>query len=182
MLVRNAHLPFCVVILSSKQRSLRRPHDDRPNNSVRFRHFRTPTLATLTSSFDSRPDLSVWRPWAGSLLKTRVVGGMLVWLSVWSTVQTTLWSTYKLYDLHAIFLFQIISFKKYFMFPWVIIFYCFGGGPWATSQFAPPLLNPALFRFPAWGFLLTLYGTKLVATATSLEGSKRELQVIHLQS
>jgi len=79
------------------------------------------------------------------------------------------------------FLFRIISFKKYFMFPWVIIFYCFGGGPWATSQFAP-LLNPALFRFPAWGFLLTLYGTKLVATATSLEGSKRELQVIHLQS
>ena len=29
---------------------------------------------------------------------------VLVWLSVWSKVQTTLSSTYKLYDLHTIFI------------------------------------------------------------------------------
>ena len=41
-------------------------------------------------------------------------GGVLVWLSLWRMVQTTLWSAYKLCDLHAIFLFEIISLKKYF--------------------------------------------------------------------
>ena len=29
-------------------------------------------------------------------------GRKLVWLSFWSNVRTILWSTYKLYDLHAI--------------------------------------------------------------------------------
>jgi len=62
-------------------------------------------------------------------------------LRLCSEVQTTLWSTYKLYDLHAIFLFQIISFKKYFyvslgsnffaVFLWRRLS-C--GVPWATAQ------------------------------------------------
>jgi len=52
-------------------------------------------------------------------------GGVLVWLSVWSKVQTTLWSTYKLYDLHANFYSRLSVSKSIFMFPQVIIFYCF---------------------------------------------------------
>jgi len=39
--------------------------------------------------------------------KKQSAGGVLVWLSVWSKVQTTLSPT-------RYFLFQIISFKKYF--------------------------------------------------------------------
>ena len=76
---------------------------------------------------------------------------MLVWLSVWSKVQTTLWSTYKLYDLHAIFLFQIVSFKKYFYVSLSNNFFTvFCGGPLvveAPGQLPslPPPLNSALF-------------------------------------
>jgi len=44
-------------------------------------------------------------------------GGVLVWLSVWSKVQTTLWSTHKLYDLHAIFYSWLSVSKSIFMFP-----------------------------------------------------------------
>ena len=40
---------------------------------------------------------------------------MLVWLSVWSKVQTTLWSTYKLYDLHAIFYSRLSVSKSIFV-------------------------------------------------------------------
>jgi len=64
--------------------------------------------------------------------------------------QTTLWSTYKLYDLHAIIYSTLSVSKSIFMFPRVITFYYFlwrpltCGGPWATAQFAPPPLNPAL--------------------------------------
>ena len=71
---------------------------------------------------------------------------MLVWLSVLSKVQTTLWCTYKLCDLHAIFI-PDYQFQKVF-------FLCFlgnnftvhCGGPWSTAQFAalPRSLNPAL--------------------------------------
>jgi len=68
---------------------------------------------------------------------------VLVWLSVWSKVQTTVWSTYKLYDLHDIFLSQIISFKKYFYVSLGNIFLLFFveapylWRPWAIAQFAP---------------------------------------------
>ena len=48
-----------------------------------------------------------------------------------------------LYDLNAIFLFQIISFKKYFYVSLCNIFYCFCGGPWATAQ-SPPHIRPCL--------------------------------------
>ena len=56
------------------------------------------------------------------------------------------WSTYKLYDLHTVFLFQIISFKEYFYVSLGNnVCYCFlwrpitRAGPWATAQFPPPL-------------------------------------------
>ena len=57
---------------------------------------------------------------------------------------------YKLCDLHAIFLFQIISFKKYFYVSLGDNFLLFlwrprsCGGPWATAQFVSPPLNLAL--------------------------------------
>jgi len=57
-------------------------------------------------------------------------GGVLVWLSVWSKEQTTL------YDLHInsmtytlFFLFQVISFKKYFYVSLGNNFYCFVEAP-----------------------------------------------------
>ena len=72
---------------------------------------------------------------------------MLVWLSVWSKVQTTLWSAYKLCDLHAIFLFQIISLKKYFYVSCFLYRPLTCGGPWA--QFAPsPLKSGPDKRWP----------------------------------
>jgi len=54
---------------------------------------------------------------------------------------------------YTLFLFQIISFQKYFYVSLGNIFYCFFlwrplccGGPWATAQYAPPLKSgPAKF-------------------------------------
>ena len=87
-----------------------------------------------------------------------------MWLSVWSKVQSTLWSTYKLYDLHAIFLFQIISFKKYFYvsldnnFFTVFVEALSSWGHWATAQFAPSLKSgPETSRSPAVGGMVTVY-------------------------
>jgi len=44
----------------------------------------------------------------------KLTGGVLAWLSVWSKVQTTLWSKYKLYDLHAIFCSTLSVSKSFF--------------------------------------------------------------------
>jgi len=77
------------------------------------------------------------------------------WLSVWSKMQTTLWSTYKLYDLHAIFYSRLSVSKSIFMFPYVIFFYYFCGGPLVVPEapgqvpsLPPPRLNPALTSLP----------------------------------
>ena len=56
-------------------------------------------------------------------------GGVPVWLSVWSKVQPTQWSTYKLCDIHAIFYYRLSVSKSIFLFPYVIFLYCFCGDP-----------------------------------------------------
>jgi len=73
---------------------------------------------------------------------------MLVWLSTWSKLHTTQWSTYKLYDIHAIF-YSRLSVRKsiFYVFLGNNFFTVFlwrplsCGGPWATAQFAPPRLK-----------------------------------------
>jgi len=60
-------------------------------------------------------------------------GGVLVWLSVWSKVQTTLWSTYKIYDLHAIFI-PDYQFQK--------VFLCSLGNIFSVFVEAPYLWRP----------------------------------------
>jgi len=84
---------------------------------------------------------------------------MLVWLSAWSKLQTTLWSTYKLYDIHAISYSRLSVWKSIFMSSWVIIFYCFFcGGPLVVEapgqlpSLPPPALNPALIELGVFSY------------------------------
>jgi len=87
------------------------------------------------------PDLSVWRPWTGSLLEAKVVG---CWCCCLSEARCR-----QLCDLHinsmtyTLFFIPDYQFQKvFFMFSWVIIFFTvFGGpftcgGPWATASVA----------------------------------------------
>jgi len=93
--------------------------------------------------------LVLWRCWLGGRKGIRPVkqsGAVLVWLSVWSKVQTTLWSTYKLYDLHAIFYSGLSVSKKYFYVFLGNNFLLFLWRPLGNCPVCPSLLNPALIN------------------------------------
>ena len=90
--------------------------------------------------------LTLWQE--GHLACKKKSGGVLVWLSVWSKVQTTLWSTYILHDQHAIFYFRLSVSKSIFMFPLGNNFILFCGCPLVVEALGNypvcPPLNPAL--------------------------------------
>ena len=115
----------------------------------------------------SGPDLSVWRPWARPLLEARVVG---CWCGCLSGARCRqLYDLLKLYDLHAIFLFQIIivmfyyaimaasthtysqyiSFKKYFYVSLGNNFLMFLWRPLGNCPVCPPPLKSG----PNWALL-----------------------------
>ena len=105
--------------------------------------------------WSSGPDLSVDR----IIITSNAIIYMLVWLSAWSKLQTTLWSTYKLYDIHAISYSRLSVWKSIFMSSWVIIFYCFfcGGllvveAPGQLPSLPPPALNPALIELGVFSY------------------------------
>ena len=115
----------------------------RQEPSLAYTH--TQTADQISTQFTCYTVL--WHCWLGGRKGIRPVkkqsGGVLVWLSVWSKVQTTLCST-------RYFLFQIISFKKYFNVSLGNNFLLFfSGGPLVVEALGncpvcPPPLNPAL--------------------------------------
>jgi len=87
---------------------------ERLENRLRFNNVIAKLSGTIFSDTVSVPDLSIWRPWAVSLLEAPTHPQM--------------------HNLHAL---TIVIITKYiYIFLWRPLSY---GGPWATAQFAPPL-------------------------------------------
>jgi len=115
-------------------------------------------------------------------------GGVLVWLSVWSKVQTTLWSTYKLYDLHAIFYSRLSVSKVFYVSLGNKYFYCFCGSLLVVEApgplFAPTLLKYSKIRDHSFGTfnctkLWTFkyrHCTSIVATCCQLSSTNVDAQ------
>jgi len=94
------------------------------------------------------PDLSVWRPWAGSLLEARVAG---CWCGCLSGARCR-----QLYDLHinsmtyTLFFIPDYNFQKIFFYVSLgNIFYCFCGGPLVVEAPGQLLSLPPLKSGPA---------------------------------
>jgi len=73
----------------------------------------------------------------GIIIRVQTGGVLCVVVCLEQGADNSMIYIYKLYDLHAIFYSRLPVSKSIFMFPWVIFFYCFCGGPWETAQFAP---------------------------------------------